>query len=320
MLVVAAGSAYYFLIYWPAHRTPRDFAYVLSDTLEVVDTPAEVRMAVGLLRRGDRLDIAERTPHWARIRTAAGLTGWVELKSLLDSETYEAGQHLLGELSALPPQAEGHTDGVVNLRLEPSRDAPQLSQLDEDQKLEVFGRRLVDRPAPAEESTKLRDAWYLVRVDSRAGWVLGKFVTLDIPASLSRYAQGTNVVAWVVIRTIEDGGQQVPEYLVADRLGAQDVDFTHLRVFTWWAKHHEYVTAFVESNLKGYFPIRVASQGGVPYFRLRLKDEDGEEYQKVYRMFDTITRVVGTVPGWESDAMPTSPEVHRRGHPKRRPE
>jgi hypothetical protein len=51
---------------------------------------------------------------------------------------------------------------------------------------------------------------------------------------------------------------------------------------------------------------------GVPYFRLRLIDDQGEKYQKVYGLFDTITRTVGTVPGWESDAMPPSPAHHHQ--------
>jgi SH3-like domain-containing protein len=292
---------------------------VLPQSVELVDTPAEVRIVVGSLRSGDRLEISTRTRNWARVQTADGLTGWVELKNLLDSRTYEGGQQLLREVASLPPQAEGHTTGVVNLRLDPSRDAAQLAQLTENQKLHVFGRRMVERPSPVDQPSveKTRDAWYLIRADSRAGWVLGRFVALDIPEALSRYAQGTNSVACVVITTVEEDGQSIPEYLVADRIGSQDVDFTHIRVFTWWVKNHEYVTAYVESDLKGYFPIRVAFLDGAHYFRLRLKDDEGKEYQKVYRLFDTITRTIGTVPGWESDALPTTPESHRRRHPGR---
>lgn len=125
------------------------------------------------------------------------------------------------------------------------------------------------------------------------------------------------MVAWLVIKTVDDGGQQVPEYLAADREGTQEADFSHIRVFTWWIKNHKYVTAYVESNLNGYFPIRAASIDGVPYFRLRLINEQGEKYQKIYGLFDTITRVVGTVPGWDSDAMPPKPESHLH-HSKRR--
>jgi hypothetical protein len=279
-----------------------------------------MRIVLGELRRGDCVEIAKRTRNWAQIRTTDHLTGWVEAKDLLDSQTYEGGQKLLRDLLQLAVQAEGHTSGQVNLRLEPSRDAAQLAQLPADLRVQVFGRRLVDRPESAElparagqpSAAKVRDAWYLIRAEGQAGWVLGRFVALDIPEKLSQYAQGTNLVAWVVLNTVEDEGQPVPQYLAADRVGTQEVDYSHIRVFTWWVKEHKYVTAYVESDLKGYFPIRTAVIKGVPYFRLCLMDDQGQKYQKVYGLFDTITRAVGTVPGWESEAMPPSPRARFR--------
>ncbi len=319
-LLAAIGSAYYFFKYRPAHRVSGEAGYVLPPTIQVVDTPAEVRLVVGTLKSGERVEITKRTRNWAQIRTADNLTGWVENKDLLDSQTYESGQKLLRGLAQIPVQAEGHTSGIVNLHIEPSRDATQLAQLQEDMKVQVFGRRVVDRPPPDGQpnAPKVRDAWYLVRAESNAGWVMGRFIALDIPEKLAPYAQGSNLVAWVVIKTVNDGGQPVPEYLTAERLGTQEADFSHIRVFTWWIKEHKYVTAYVESGLNGFFPIRVAEVNGVPHFRLRLMDDQGQKYQKVYGLFDTITRPVGTVQGWESDAMPASPESHHHRHPKRR--
>jgi hypothetical protein len=320
LLAVLIGSAYYYFVYTPAHLPALEVAYVLPASVQVVDTPAEVRIVVGRLSSGARVEITARTRNWARVQSNDGVKGWVELKDLLDSPTYESGMQLLREVLSIPPQAEGHTSGVVNLRIEPSRDAAQLAQLTENLKVQVFGRRMVDRPGSADQPTeaKIRDAWYLIRAGQRAGWVLGRFVALDIPTELSPYAQSTNLVAWVVINTVDDAGQKIPEYVAADRAGTQDVDFSHIRVFTWWVKNHHYVTAFVESDLKGYFPIRVATIGGAPYFRIRLMDDQGNKYQKVFRLFDTITRPVGTVPGWESDALPRSPEPQRHKHSGRR--
>jgi uncharacterized protein YgiM (DUF1202 family) len=285
-----------------------------------VDTPAEVRLVVGTLKSGEKVEITKRTRNWAQIRTADNLTGWVENKDLLDSQTYESGQKLLRDLGQIPVQAEGHTSGIVNLHIEPSRDATQLAQLQEDLKVQVYGRRVVDRPPPEGQpnAPKGRDAWYLIRANTNAGWVMGRFVALDIPEKLAPYAQGSNLVAWVVIKTVDDEGQPMPEYLTAERLGTQEADFSHIRVFTWWIKEHKYVTAYVESGLNGYFPIRVAEVNGVPHFRLRLMDDQGHKFQKVYGLFDTITRPVGTVPGWESDAMPASPESHHHRGSKRR--
>jgi hypothetical protein len=311
---VVVASAYYYLVYRPAHPSVLEVAYVLPEAVQVVDTPAEVRIVVDSLKSGDRVEVVKQTRNWAQVRTRDGLRGWVETKNLLDSRAYEGGQQLLRELLSLTPQADGHAAGVVNLRLEPSRDSAQLAQLTGDQTLQVFGRRLVERPGPAGQppEARSREAWYLVRAGPRAGWVLGRYVTLDIPEALSAYAQGTNLVAWLVIKTAEDGGRSIPEYLTADRTSTQEVDFSHIRVFTWWAKKHEYVTAYVESDLKGYFPIEVSFVNGVHYFRLRLMDDEGHKYQKVYRMYGNITRGLGTVQGWESEAMPTSSAPGRR--------
>jgi hypothetical protein len=319
--LVIAASAAYFYIYKPRHGPALEAGYVLPPTVQVVDTPAEVRIVVGSVKSGERVEILKRTRNWAQIRTEDNLTGWMENKDLLDSQTYEGGQKLLRDLLQLPAQAEGHTSGVVNLRLEPSRDAAQLAQLPENLNVQIYGRRLVDRPTPEGQpsTAKVRDAWYLVRVNTGAGWVLGRFIALDVPEKLSAYAQGSNMVGWVVIKTVDDEGQQVPEYLAVDRLGTQEADFSHIRVFTWWIKNHKYVTAYVESDLNGYFPIRVEEVDGVPYFRLRLIDDQGQKYQKIYGLFDTITRAVGTVPGWESDEMPPSTASHHhRRHSGRR--
>jgi hypothetical protein len=212
-------------------------------------------------------------------------------------------------MESLPVLAEGHTPESINLRFEPSRDSTPLAQLPNNQKLEVFGRKIVERPSrPDQPSSPLvKEAWYLVRADRRAGWVLGRFVSLDVPQPLGAYAQSSNIVAWLVLNTVPDEGRQVPQYLAADRTGNQDVDFTHIRVFTWWVKNHHYVTAYAESGLRGYFPIRVVPIGNVPYFRLNLVDEDGNKIQKVYGLLNTITRPLGFVAGWESNAMPTRP-------------
>ncbi len=290
---------------------------MLGKSIEVVDTPAEVRMVLGTLKEGERVEVFARTRNWARVRLADGQVGWVEGKSLVDAETYEAGQRLLKELDELPAQAVGHTSNIVNLRLDPSREASQIGQLEEGEKVEIFGRHLVERPpqpvpnsappsaaSPASESTP-QEAWYLVRASTKGGWALGRLVDLDVPESISTYAAGTNLVAWLVLNRVDDNGHKVPEYLLADRADTQEFDFNHIRVLTWWGKKHRYATAYVESNLNGYFPIRAVHINGVPYFRLRLVDSEGRKFQKMYELSGTITFPVGTVEGWESNAIPT---------------
>jgi len=310
LLVAAGGAVYYILVYRPAHRPPLEVAYVLADTLEVFNSPARVRVRVATAKSGDRVEVLERSRDWARVRLTDKTAGWAEAGGLVDVETHDRGQQLLRELKDELPQADGHLATVANLRLEPSRDAPQLDQLSPNQSVEVFGRRMVERPPQPDappSTPALREAWYLVRAGSKAGWLLGRFVSLDIPDAISMYAQSANVVAWLVLNTVEDDGRQVPQYLAADRSGSQEIDFSRIRVFTWWAARQQYATAYVESNLNGFFPIQVGKRDDVPHFRLRLEDRKGNRFQKVYAMHGTIVRPVGTVEGWESEDMPERP-------------
>lgn len=329
LLLITAGIAYYYFVYRPSHLVHEE-AYVLPASAEVVDSTSEIRLDVETVRAGERLGVLSRSRDWAHVRLADGQTGWIEAKNLLDASTYESGQTILKEMESFPPQAAGHTVTDVNLHLDPSREAPTLALLNEKEKVEVYGRRLVDRALPAAggahadlesaaegeaspAGTPVRDAWYFVGAGKRGGWVLGRFVALDIPPELSGYAEDVNVVAWVVLDRLDDNGRKVPQYLVADRIGTEDVDFNHIRVFTWWVKRQQYVTSFVEGNLTGYFPIQVTRLANIPYFRLRLVDAKGRRIQEVFQLDDTIVRRFGTVEGWTNQAMPTqAPRRSRR--------
>lgn len=312
-------------MYAPAHHVPLEVAYVLPPSVTIVDTPAEIRLDVETVRSGEKLEVMQRTRSWAHVRLRDGKSGWIELKDLLDSQTYNQGQQLIREAEANPSQARGHVSGEVNVHLEPYRKSPQLSALHPNEKVDVYARRMVERPVETSDTSSsaetekeqtdtatVRDAWYLVRSGSRAGWVLGRFVALDVPPEIAPYAQGINTVAWVVLKTVDDNGRKVPEFLVADRIGTQEFDFTHIRVFTWWIKKQIYATAYVESGVDGFFPIRTSQAGDTPYFRLRMLDDKGRKIQKVYGMFDTIVRPLGYVDGWESNAIPERSVTHAR--------
>ena len=290
--------------------------YVTSPSLDLLDTPAVVHKVIGVLKYGDRVEVLKTEGNWARVRVSTGDEGWVIAQELVPSKTYEDGQKLLQHLAGRQVQAAGHAELAVNIHLEPGRDAPGLGMLTQGQPLDVFDRRMVARKTGGSgggqtaSATPVLDAWYLVRSGSRAGWIIGRLVDLDIPQAISQYAANYNTVAWFVLNTVRDGDTSVPQYLVADREGPVEFDFTHIRVFTWWVKHHHYVTSYVQSGLKGVFPIRTEHIGNIPYFRLRLVDDKGNKFQSVYGLFNTIVRPMGRVEGWESRAMPE--QQHRR--------
>lgn len=317
LVIVGGGAAYYRYIYVPAKRREAavEVAYVVPDALPVVDTTAVIRRVLVTYHSGQAVRVAARIGEWAKLDLPGGQTGWVKQKELIGGAAYDEGQALLKGLEQRQAQANGHTNEAVNLHLSPSRRTLKLGEFNAGQHVKIYDRRLVAKSvesgSPAGPSAT--DVWYLVSGGGRGGWILGRFVDLDIPAGLSAYAQGVNMVAWLRLDTVNDGGRQVPQYLAADRIGVENFDFNHIRVFTWWVKRHKYVTAYVESGAKGYFPIIVTHNGGVPYFRLRLVDDQGDKFQKIYGLYDTIVRPLGTVDGWKSTAMPLPPKRRRRG-------
>lgn len=315
ILVVIIGGFYlWFRSSRPAAPLPQE--YVISPSLDLLDTPAVVHTVLAILKYGDQVEVLRTQGSWARVRVESGGEGWVDRRELVSSKIYEGGQKLLHELFTRQIQAVGHTVLAVNLHLDPGRGAPELGLLSMGQSVDMYDRRMVARNTAGSagrqttSAAPVQDAWYLVRSGSRAGWVLGRMITLDIPQGISQYAANYNTVAWFVLDTVRDGDSEVPQYLVADREGTVDFDFTHIRVFTWSRKAHHYVTSFVQSGLRGVFPIRVEHVGKIPYFRLRLVDAKGNKIQRIYGLFNTYVRSIGTVEGWESNAMPK--RQHRR--------
>jgi hypothetical protein len=134
-----------------------------------------------------------------------------------------------------------------------------------------------------------------------AGWVLARFVELDLPDPVKDYASSADlhVVAWFELNRVPDGsGGEAPQYLVAGSHGGEGgaCDFTMLRVYTWSTARKRYETAYVESDLCGRLPIRISSVAKGPEFLFSDVNEGGADrtyvmYQtSVHRVKDAATR------------------------------
>ena len=126
-----------------------------------------------------------------------------------------------------------------------------------------------------------------------AGWVLARFVELDLPDAVKDYASSADlhVVAWFELNRVPDGsGGDVPQYLVAGSHGGEGgvCDFTMLRVYTWSTERKRYETAFVESDVCGRLPIGVSSALGNPEFQFPDVNQGGAA--RKYVMVQTAVR------------------------------
>ncbi len=300
--------------------------YVSERSVTLWSSVAQVREPVDTLHYGDRVDIIARRNDNVKVRTVAGEIGWIDGRQLLEPAMWQRSTKLLAQATTIPVQARGRTKVQTNLRVEPGRTAARLYQFGRGVPVEIVGRavaewvQVTDEKEPSNEpqGTKKED-WFLIRgVATRppgesagrsaetntttqpgdqsvpiAGWVVARFVELDLPDPVRDGLASANVrpVAWFELNRVASPSGEKPQYLVAGARGpeGQACDFITLRVYTWNAKRSRYETAFIENNLCGQLPVRLdKGPKGEPEFRFRVMDGNKEE--RAYRLIQTVVR------------------------------
>ena len=309
----------------PKHETLGE-AFVSEKVAPLLSGIAQVREQVGLLHYGERVDVVGKRNDYVKVRTNAGTVGWVESRQLMEPALWQRSIKLLDQTRGMPVQARGRTKVSTNLRVQPGRTEPRLYKFGRNVPVEIVGREVADWVQAADEKdaanepqeTKKED-WFLVRgVATRppgeasaraaestnttqpgdqtapiAGWVVARFVELDLPEHLREGAASANIrpLAWFELNRVSDPSGDKPQYLLAAARGpeGQVCDFTALRVYTWYVKRSRYETAFIENKLCGQLPVRVGKgPKGEPEFRFRVMDGNKEEL--VYRLNQTVVR------------------------------
>ncbi|MGC2421116.1 MAG: SH3 domain-containing protein [Candidatus Acidiferrales bacterium] len=316
VLVISAG----FYLRALHRRPPAQTAYAANSHVTLWDTTAQVREPVATIDFGERLTVLDHFEDQAQVRTAKGDTGWISADDLLSDALWQQMTSLDATADGLPIEARGHTRVLSNLHIAPGRTFPRICQLGKEIPVDLLERRAIEVPAapavaaassgeigetPASEpepAEARKEDWWLVRAHVAdhtplAGWVLGRFVDLDVPPPLPNYmaAAGMRIVAWFELNRVAGAqGQTVPQYLVVGVRGpeGQPCDFTLVRVFTWSQKRQRYETAFVESDVCGQLPVHLmpaAAPGGDAAFSF-ADASNGAPVDRAYRMHQTVVR------------------------------
>ena len=327
LLCLVALLAWFFR---PKHESLGE-AYVSERTVTLFSSIAQVREQVGVLYYGERVEVLAHRNDNAKVRTAAGVEGWVDSRYLMDPGLWQRSEKLLADSKGMAVQARGRTKATTNLRIAPGRNEPRLYQFGRGTEVEIFGRavadwvQVTDEKEAVEGETNKKEDWYLVRgIATRppgegsirnsammtttqpgdqtipiAGWVVARFISLDLPDPVSTGLSAANVrpVAWFELNRVTDDSGDHPQYLTAGTRSPEGelCDFTTIRVFTWNPKKSRYETAYIENNLCGALPIQVGrGPRGEPEFRFR--DKGGVTGQRVYHLVQTVVRRVREEP------------------------
>ncbi len=308
LLVLVIGTGFYL------HRhkkEPVEIAYAASRRVTLWNTVAAIQEPVATLDYGARLEILQHFQDQVKVRTPSGAVGWTSESNLLTSDFWEETKQLDRQTSGLPVEARGQTAVLTNLHIGPGRGAVRIRQLGKLVPVELFERRPMDVPAAVTEAiaqnvpvSKAAEArkedWWLVRAElpdhsTASGWVLGRFIQIDLPEALYDYASSADMhpVAWFELDRVPDGqGATKPQYLMVGTHGpeGQPCDFTMLRVYTWSRKHQQYETAFVDSGVCGTLPVEIKSVAADEVNFSFKSLNNGTATQAVYRLDDTIVR------------------------------
>jgi Bacterial SH3 domain len=290
---------------------------------------------VGTVKNGERVEVLEREKRFSRVRTSAGIEGWIEQRFLVDQKTYDALQKLTQENLNDPVQSAGALRNETNLHLTPGRETEHLYLLSAGAKVSVLKRATAEKPGAASAPARkvpgakvpagpVLEDWWLVRdSEKRVGWVLARMVDPDVPLEVAQYAEGQRFVAFFVLNQVQDPGKEgtdknVSQYLciMTEPHDGLPYDFDQIRVFTWNIRKHRYETAYREHGLNGVLPVTVSTEnfdkeGTLPIFMVRVKDDSDNVSERKYKINSPIVRRV-LAPGEHKEAPKPTAKRRRR--------
>ena len=157
------------------------------------------------------------------------------------------------------------------------------------------------------------DDWNLVRTPSGdSGWALARMLVMEVPEEVGQYAEGHRITSYLPLGEVQDkekGGTKQNWIWTTASTGLRPYDFDSFRVFVWSTKHHRYETAYIERNVKGYYPVLTESVPGQDEkaFSVVLEDKTGQLYRETFAFNGYHIRMASKSP---CQLPPPLPEVH----------
>jgi len=122
--------------------------YVSAPETSLRDRVATMYNKIGTVHNGDRVEVLEKSRRFVKVRTDAGQEGWIEERSLVSQDVYDAFQKLAKEEAGQPVQAHGTTRAELNMHDTPSREGEHLYQLKDGEKVDILKRATAQKNPP----------------------------------------------------------------------------------------------------------------------------------------------------------------------------
>jgi hypothetical protein len=289
--------------------------YVAPSTLNLRRALGPREPSVAMVKHGERLEIIGRRRRFVKVRTASGVEGWTDGRLLFSPEQMAELQGLAEQARRLPSQGTATAFDTLNVHTHPNRQSPSFVQLPEGAHVDVVAHRLAPRvqfapgtPQPELAASVPMDDWSLVRTpNGPAGWVLFRMLVMSIPDEVAQYAEGHRITSYFALGEVRDRDRVKQNWLwTTIARGLEPYQFDSIRVFVWSRQRHRYETAYIERNLRGYYPVQVHPGEGWPSFSLIVEEKDGQRYRRTYAFQGFRVRLTGKQP-WNPPAEAAAP-------------
>ena len=281
-MLAAAGCG------WRGQQKAIGYAYTAPATLNLRAELGLRAETTATLEHGERLEILETRRKFVKVRTRQGAVGWTDSSLLLTQAQMDDLTNLAKQAGELPTEGIATVFDTLNVHTAASRTAPSFAKFEEGDKIRVLGHRVTPRPQGS------ADDWFLVGADDgRAGWVLSRMVLMLIPDEVAQYANGAYIMAYHPLgETRDNEGSTKPNWLWTTSAKArQPFDFDGIRVFVYNPRRKAYETVFTQNNLRGHYPLQVATDGGS--FTAVVEEPDGTPMKRSYEFVNDRVKMTG---------------------------
>ena len=125
-----------------------EYMYVSAQETSLRDRVATMYNKIGTVHSGDRVEVLEKQRRFLRVRTDSGQEGWIEERSLVPQDVYDAFQKLASDNASQQVQAHGTARAELNMHVTPSREGEHLYQLKDGEKVEILKRATAEKNPP----------------------------------------------------------------------------------------------------------------------------------------------------------------------------
>jgi hypothetical protein len=252
------------------------------------------------------------TETWLQVRLKddAETNGWIEARHVVRQDVVNQTAEIAGKPDEMPSIARGRLKVNQRLRLQAGRDSPVAVTLARGTEFDITGKAQTsfrpekakpkpgvtatntdqdDEPEEPDEPEEQTDVWYRVRLDEgaiiRGGWILAQSVSLEVPDEILHLeGEGRRFVAWLNVgNTLDpkarDASQaQRNNYVTFMRRGTApgDVDYERIYCLFWDADARSYYAPYVDSDLRGVFPVAYRDEGGRKIITANVLDAENK--------------------------------------------